>query len=260
MIYSLLAQDPSRSCVSWWKSVKPLRRKSWAFEPGLNILWGPNGSGKSTMLLVLSRMFHCWQGGVPVVTQTSMGDLFDFFIKRGSHNGDDSMKDGVRPEHDGSPCVYVDPSKGAGAFGSGAFDDDFMREQICELTTKGSSGEMTNLRLAKVSELLAGHVEVRWTMDRGSANDVWRPRLDAVAAFLEGDGKKERPTVLLDEPDRSLDIPTQVRLWQVLPGVATQVQVIVATHSPLAVDIAGANYVELVRGYRNLCKKALKEP
>ena len=56
-------------------------------------------------------------------------------------------------------------------------------------------------------------------------------------------------TVLLDEPDRSLDGQNQLRFWSnYLPNMAMGCQVIAVTHSPLAFVCKSAAFVDLEKG------------
>lgn len=262
MIHELRVQSKKYACPEWWAKVPQLaKRKKWPFEPGLNILWGPNGSGKSTILLAMAHMFHCWQSGLPFVTQESLHKLFPIKLSPAFRDKKVNREwlNGIVPIHDGAPCVFVDPSKSMGAFGGAALDDSFMIEQISETMVKGSAGQMTGYRMGALQQLLDDDVAVRWKMNKDHVNSLWADRCKIVEKFLKGTVAESGPgTALLDEPDRSLDIPSQVQFWKVLPRLAARIQIIVATHSILAVNIEGANYIELEKGYLKQCREVLK--
>ena len=65
-------------------------------------------------------------------------------------------------------------------------------------------------------------------------------------------------TVLLDEPDLHLDIPSQANLWKQLVDLAKREQVIVTSHSVFAVAVPGAAYIDLVPGYLAECRKSVE--
>ena len=66
--------------------------------------------------------------------------------------------------------------------------------------------------------------------------------------------------LMLDEPDRSLSIPNTVGLWcGFLPRLAKTCQVVVASHSPFALDVPGANVIEMHEGYLDMCRKAMEK-
>jgi len=260
MIQELQILDKTNTPVDWWSQVERLkRRKSIKFKPGLNILWGPNGCGKTTILLAMARMFHAWQGGHSVVTEHSMHEMFRLFGRRRKGKEpsfEDGYKGGITPIHDGQSVFFIDPAKGAG-HGHSSIDGDFIEEQLMDLTNKGSSGQKTVQRLGPIAHLAEGNPPppVGWRVSKDYVNDVWVRRLELVEETFKGTIPKGQPTVLLDEPDRSLDIPTQHGLWRVLKRVSSDVQVIVATHSMLALEIPGAHYLDLRRGYLKECRE-----
>lgn len=63
----------------------------------------------------------------------------------------------------------------------------------------------------------------------------------------------------LDEPDLHLGLDYQDHLWSKIISVVSQsYQVIVATHSPFAVSVPGATYLETTPGYLDRCRANLK--
>lgn len=67
-------------------------------------------------------------------------------------------------------------------------------------------------------------------------------------------------TMILDEPDQSLDLDMQARFWGAIPHIVRDknLQVIAATHSVFAAILPGANYIELTPGYLAEVRAALK--
>lgn len=239
MIHSLEINNIAESGTPWWASCTKLPQKgSMYFEPGLNIIFSQNGDGKSTILAAIAHALQCLQGGVQVVTP-------DFL----SYSG--GRKRGILPRHDGGKIVYFDPGKAVGLL-LGLFDYDFLSDGVFNSTYKGSSGMTTLARGDKALRPLFQGTEVpelRWKADKGREKDL--------AAFLEGnlDSPPERkiPTILLDEPDRSLSLKNQALFWRrLVEGFRyrppdDQVQVIVATHSIFALGMP-VNYIELSPG------------
>ncbi len=256
MLYSLTIKDPADLPIPWWSKVKSLEGvKKLSFKPGLNILWGRNGSGKSTVLTLVARSFHAEQGGHSIVTHESARAVFrDGLGLRTGATGSDPMFTGATFKHDGKPIFYANPNTVIGLMGGGAaFDDDFLVEGVQAMLHKGSAGETTiyrtNVALRGIGTL------VKEIIYKAGGNEVWQRREQKIRKSLKANAESGPYTVLLDEPDRSLDLDRVVRLWQGIPSVADKYQMIVATHSPYALRVEGANYVELTPGYLDACRK-----
>jgi len=253
MISEVQVKNAKQIIAPWWKDVDALkRRKSIKFKPGLNIIFGPNGSGKSTLLTALARTFHCEQSGIPTVTRSSIDAHYrNMFQDKKPLNGLDVV-------HDGQPVLYFGAESTPGLRG-GAFDDDFFSEGLGNLMARGSSGQLLEGRLGRILKAAETVEEVRYTMNKNKVNDTWAQMIDDSTACLNNPTLDKGPkTILLDEPDRSLAIPLQGRLFWMLKNGSRQFQIIVATHSVFAVNLE-ANYIELKRGYVKECRGALAE-
>lgn len=225
MISLLEVRSPGKTALPHWESVFP-RPVRWEFRPGLNILWGRNRSGKSSILSLLAVMLHAKQGGVSKVT--TWGD---------GYSRPEYDPDHCRLVYDGQPIAYVDPSLSNGLIG-GSFDSDFAAQGWRNARLKASHGETTLHRLDGVMRDWAGAKPLP------AGPTIPPPSIPA--------GPK---TLLLDEPDRSLDLDTQFQVWRegILRGPLSQHQIIVATHSPFATRVPGAHYIDLSPDYRELC-------
>lgn len=259
MIRSLNIKSPADQWVKWLKDVPALKEpRRFDFKPGLNILWGANGSGKSTVLKVLARAFHCEQGYVPRVTETSVSDLFEI-VRFGKQEDNRRVIDSTIIDHDGQPVRFFDPSVQVGIIGGG-FDFDFGEEGILNAVSKESAGQKTMRRFdGIVNQILSADVpEVKWNMRPGSVNELWGNRLRIVEEMLKGSGEKGPPTILLDEPERSFDYRHQLIIWRFIRSLATRVQFIVASHSFFALDLPEANYIEMTPDYMQMSRRVFE--
>ena len=240
------------------------RKKKLSFKPGLNILFGPNGCGKSTVLQILARTTCAAQGGLSVVTESVLHDNVDMLGRL--RNTDMTSKLGLHVAHDGQPVVFCDPRAKVGLIG-GSFDDDFFSAGVAEMTqhNRRSHGQASLSRANVALAILLGQApfpkEVQRRINRDMVNDVWGRALDVVEDGLKGTIAPGQPSVLLDEPEANFSLLWQSRIWDLLakPEMATKFQVIVATHSPFALGIAQAHYIDFVEGFRQECEAALRK-
>lgn len=241
MIEQVIIDDPTKTPVPWMKTVPFFEDpKTIPFAPGLNILWGPNGSGKSTLLKLLARVFHCEQGGIPKITSVSQGEL------RG--------KRGVKVVWDKAPCYYFSLDQAPGLIGGLAgFDPDFTTDGYQSIMVgRLSQGQQRNHYLNRILENAVKSV-VDYDALKGMSPEQ---RAHFFSFFIRSEKTGGPTTLLLDEPERSADFLAEAKLWEVL-ALNRRFQLIVATHSPFAIDIPGANYIEFKPGYVQACRDAL---
>lgn len=244
MIRNLKVVDPTQAVCPWWDQVDWLKGlERLEFKPGLNLLFGPNGSGKSTVLQTIAKLLCCFDGDHQLVGQWTTPDLHT------GHGEARKLKLGVKPSHDGSPVMHFDPGQTAGLLGGG-FDYDFMEAGLRNTMFKGSSGQTTIMRM---NAALTAALKDEWLPIEWKYGGPDRHR--ALAKFLKGTGKKTCPTLLMDEPSRSLDLLTEIRLFEVLQKIADKgVQVIAATHSVFALLIEGAHIIDTKGSYSGMAR------
>jgi ABC-type cobalamin/Fe3+-siderophores transport system ATPase subunit len=251
MIRKVVITDPTKCCVPWWKDVPWLKGKTEiTFQPGLNVLFGPNGSGKTTLLTLLARSLCCEQGNVQKVTQDALHHLVPLSLR-----SEVEYNNGVLPDHDGGPVLHFDPSKAVGLC-HGSFDYDFMIQGVVNVTTHVSAGQTT---LHRIDDILGAIIEDKWP-----ALDVHEGRHgdrlpEWFATFLRGTGEKGPPTVLLDEPSRSLDVGREIRLLEILSLVAPRVQIIMASHSLFSLlMLPDAHFIDTEPGYSQAARNQIE--
>lgn len=252
MISNITIHDKDNVPLEWWaKKEQLVKITSLTFKPGLNILWGKNGAGKSSVLTLLARMFHAEQGRWSTVTRESLLTIFQPIKK---------LSGMPLLIHDGQGIAHYNPNHKVGLIGGMAgFDDDFYEQGIQAIfNMKNSSGE---IGLNEIGKLFAD-INARksllpvWKL-KTSGNGVWKKRLAATESFFKPSQDLGQVTILLDEPDRSLDIPAQAQLWRkIFPHLAKKFQLIIATHSPFAANVE-ANYIEISENYLDECRSVI---
>lgn len=232
MIERLEITDPESTPLPYLKNVPNVTGVVWDFKPGVNVLWGPNGSGKSTVLQLLGQVLHAVQGGVSTFTSESL------LTVKGKLSG-------VSLRHDGQPILFCDPNHAVGTVGGMAgFDFDFMSQGVANVMFKGSAGETVVNRLTPILHTLAGKepFPTKWATRVGTP-----PR--EVAQFLLPSCANGPGTVLLDEPDRNLSLEFQAGSWRSLLRMGERFQLIIASHSPFALNHPEVNYIDVQPGY-----------
>ena len=133
-----------------------------------------------------------------------------------------------------------------------------MREQMLQKMSPRSSGQHRLVKLHKMMDMLAKPPDLSVNI-HSHGNSTWADLGQAQVDYHKSLGK-ESYTVLMDEPDKALGIKNQIDLWRdFIPMLVEQkVQVIVATHSPFALDVENANYIECTKGYLAECREAVK--
>jgi len=247
MITELHIEDPTKTPVEWWADIEAFKGKDkFEFQKaGLTILWGPNGSGKSSLLKVLAHLTHCHQGGSPLVTNESVRAVK-------GHSGASILTDG-------KPVHFLDPGAEAGLVGDGAgFDFDFMAEGMNAMfARRSSSGEQTTAKTNRILQSSAELKEVPWKVTHPDKykDQKWADETRQATKFLTANiDENGPPTILLDEPGRSLSIPRQAELWHILAN-QERFQIIVATHSVFALYLMGAKYLDVKPGYLAECRE-----
>lgn len=270
------------------------RNKKIEFKPGLNILFGGNGSGKSTLLQMMGMSLAAVQGGRSCVTSTWLSEVFVGLGTQSPgipgklmHDGQPIMYFDARAKEgflgggfdDDFFDMGLENSMRRGSTGQlGLTRLDRMLSVLREgqepepekakQTTKGKSGTPTSAkglsrdreRTPRKSKNVGFPQEIEFKVSR-SVNSYWEPRLKAVDEMMAAKIPKGPKTLLFDEPESGFSFDWQDRLWR---GVFERVdpkkfQVIIATHSPFALSIPGANYIEMEPGYIEQSTNALKE-
>lgn len=240
----------------WWDKVKALKRRKFIFKPGLNVIIGPNGSGKSTLTKTLAKVFFVEQGGKTTFTQTAFMSMYNIVYGGGMTYDGDS----VTVEHDGGAVFYMNSADTVGMDGGG-FDDDFFNEGLSANCDKVSAGQTSIRSFMRMCDIIKDYRDNNTEAidDRigGKCNDLYQGHVDDALKFLKYN-KESVPTLILDEPDASVDLCDEIFLWKIIRDISTQMQVIVCTHSVFALE-SKANFIEMKKGYRKKCLENLEE-
>lgn len=241
---------------------EPLLNKTFKFKPGLNMLVGKNGSGKSSLLETLAQRLLCFNYGFPKIDSELYRSDDGVWIKDSEYSWHDPkfMPDVVLDYDQNPHGIYASPDfspRGQAGraysmcYGLGQDATDFY-----DMTDTHSSGQgMQNVLDMVFLELITRKAR----LDRSAVKELeWRTdrcpmkkKADMLDLLMPQQGS---PMVaLLDEPERALDLDSQLKFWRDLVEFSQlpDTQIIIASHSviPLFMQGADINYVEMTEGY-----------
>lgn len=258
-------KNPKRSLV--------LTNKSFEFEPGLNMLVGANGSGKSTLLEAIAKRFLCFNFGTPNLDKETFGYMSELWEKDEEWSWRDEK---FLPYVDvvAEPIPYTmyaspeftpmgQPNRAyAMCYGLGKIATEYY-----DKVDSHSSGQGMSNVLASMFEILRG--AERPIGRRQVEKHEWRDERDSgkkQVNWLDQNilPKSDAPvTLLLDEPERALDLNAQLKFWADLMEFSAQpnVQIIIATHSiiPMFMPDIKVNYVEMTDGYADSLTQGVRK-
>lgn len=243
---------------------------SATFTPGVNVIVGPNGSGKSVLIRALEAFAMQEDGRVSVTPR----DGADF--KRISTDTYRRAARGVimDAEWNGTLTWNITPQK---LFNLGNHTDaifEFLESSDEKMQGDGfsmaifgrnkfSGGEKTSANFAFMfkSFIRMASSSIIFSDEKiNSVNEVWGEAFKQFNKIVseaqesaKRDGLTEKATMLLDEPEMSLDWTRRIELADGLgapaeAGKQFKFQLIAATHCPALLEIA-ENVIETVPGY-----------
>ena len=240
----------------------------YEFKSGVNIIVGPNGSGKSTLLNLIRKYILI---NIDKQDAKNVDSLFDYYTK--SDKDEDHMFDGIDVYSDyrlaSFNFVHMDElSKG----GSDRWLDSFSSFSHSFASMNASTGEAVKVALHhlfskmfdKKTNLKFPIEELQKTVEEG--NSWWKANAQRYLEYVkkhEIPFKKEEAefTVIMDEPDRNLDLLNIDEIYSILSIRKEQTQIISVVHNPLLIyklsKCDDVNIIEMENGYVNKIKKAI---
>lgn len=229
-----------------WAERLPLwRNGEHAFTPGgLTVLFGPNACGKSTLLNAIAQWCFIdeWSGVQQPIkpSKTRMSEPYESYQTPYEEYRCSPPGLTIDAEWGGSHTAYV----GKRLLGRVAYDmDDVFRRpggfDLWKKSTKLSEGENAVLMVREVIKQLQARPAIeRQEVDEEDKYVSWRANDIHFNQFVPT--TTPRPLLLMDEPDRSLSLLDQFKLYEMLRGVVADdnFQVVVASHSPAALALA----------------------
>ncbi len=269
MITKVAVNDNTRTPLSYLSKLDAFKNgREYEFKPGINIVIGRNGCGKSTLLNLIALYTLCYKKNMTKLPDDVI-EMLEYFEDFG--DDDEKLKDGVDIMSDYCGVVYnyitqSDITKN-NALSSVANLSLYMSNN------HASTGESMINSLGHLLDLLFKNKDVQFPIDKireraKHCNDLWQARFNNMLAYYKRNQVKTNEedfefTLLLDEPDRNLDIVNIDNIYPVLSYRRKKTQVIAVVHNPILIyklsKLDYVNFVELTDGYLNDIKNVFKK-
>lgn len=229
--------------------------KTLNFTDSINVLFGPNGCGKSVLLNTLSLYtgvseYGGWSEPIkPIGGQIRINRNYnELRTKKGYLDyAHESAKLGkANLDWDGVAAYFSNITEKSsfqllGDAMNGMTNEMNLTEAINLNSSKASSGQKTLFHLSKLQNEKVPNLAIEAYKD---CNEAWQEYGRLLSNYVKDLPRNGKPSLLLDEPDRSLDFSNQKQFWELfIPIMAKKFQIIVATHSPFVLTKDNINVI-----------------
>ena len=254
MIYKIVINDNKNTPIRYLSKLKAFKNgKEYVFKEGVNIIVGANGCGKTTLMTLLKKYL------LVDYTECSRGDfngninaLLKGFSSRGEmYDGVDVYADYLRNTFrlcHADERTSEDKQKTFEAF------SEFLNQ------SESSTGEGVLIAIDSLFKQMFSK-DANLFFDYGQFKDDYYPHYaEYVKAHKQEGGEW---TILMDEPDRNLDIENIGQVKGILSFHKPQTQIIAVVHNPLLIISLSknpeVNVIEMTRGYVKKMERTIKE-
>lgn len=257
MIASVKVVDNRRTPFRYLADVDAFGNgREYKFTSGVNVVIGCNGCGKSTLLNLIAKYMFCTDTMGSAVPKDALS-----FPRVWDDEG--RVLDGVeiRADYVGKvfrmlPHMEMDKD---GLLDNMENFSSYVSGRDC------SSGERGIVALNSLFKSMFGTKDYAFPIaglrkrSKGY-NETWRRRIDDLIRYYERNrvqvGKDDFEfTVLMDEPDRNLDVRNIMEVYGMLSFHKPRTQIIAVVHNPALIyklsKLDGVNFVEMTKGYLN---------
>lgn len=255
MITSITIKDNKRTPFRYAPKIKAFKNGSeFVFKPGVNVIIGKNGSGKSTLLNMIKKYMLCENSMCSEVPNEALSfpNIFD---------DENQILDGVSIKADYAGKVFnlLQQSEMNN-------NDVFKNSHNFNLYMNGascSSGEKVICAMNALFDFMFNRQSyvfpIKGLVDyKRELGRFWIEKVDNLLRYyksnrVELSEENFEYTVLLDEPDRNLDIDNIMNLYDALSFHKPRTQIIAVIHSQALIhklsELDCVNIIEMSKGY-----------
>ena len=256
MITSVKINDNKRTPFRYTSNIKAFENGTeFEFQPGVNIIIGKNGSGKSTLLNLISMYMLCDRtmcSEMPI-NALDFPHIFD----------EDKVFDGISIKADYAGKVFRLMSHME--MGNGEILNSIDNFSLYMNGLSGSFGEKTICSMGNLFNFMFDQKDYGFPIDelnkrKERVNELWASKIESLLDYykknrVEVSEKDFEFTVIMDEPDRNLDIENIMQVYDILSFHKPKTQIIAIIHNPSLIyklrDRSCVNFIEMSKGYLN---------
>lgn len=233
------------------------------FKPGINIIVGPNGSGKSTLLKLIQAYTLCEGKLYSEYDEHAFHRLFD------STSLSDMILESMKSDQ---KVIFKDDCLIQADYDKSVFNlrttdqmsqSDSMSSSINFAQTyesmHSSDGEKCLIALNVLFKAMfkENHTESPRSLIKSKinkVNDLWSEKFKKLSKYYDHYHRgSDQYTILMDEPDKNLDIDNLQQIYTILSVPRNDTQIIAILHNPLLIyklsRMKHVNFVETKLGY-----------
>lgn len=187
------------------------------FNAGVNVIIGHNGCGKSTLMNLIANYMFCGESMFSKIPNEA-------FLFPSIWDNDNNVLDGIDIHADYMSMVFR-------YFHQSEMDRDSSLASIDNFSSfmngiSSSTGEKGIIALNAVFKAMFGRSDYKFPLDkllelRNNSNEFWKERVESLLSYydrnrVELSMNENEFTLLLDEPDRNLDIDNIIQVYGML--------------------------------------------
>lgn len=240
------------------------KNKSITFKSGINVIVGLNGCGKTTLLNLIRRYTLC------LTNMTSTCPSGNMEFSRLLFSNDDKICDGVKVIADYQGVVfnmldYKVLKEGSNCLQSASKFNTYINMLNCSTGEGISSGldslfnimfdPKTNLEfpIKKLKEIASN----KYSAIHSKAKQLLQYYKEN--SFQYDNPKDFEFTVLMDEPDRNLDINRIKEIYNILSQEKENTQIIAVVHNPVLIyKLSKSNHVNIIEMTKDYIEDVVK--